>query len=433
MTSRSLLLGVLLLGFAAEARACSVPVFRYALDRWPADAYEVVVFHRGALNGEDQAALSRLVKATPTEGGFANLEVTAVDLDNRPAPALQKLWDAQENATLPWMVVRYPASAKRDETVWASPLTPTSADRLLDSPVRQSISRMIRGGETGVWVLLESGDKAKDDAAADCVLKELRRMPRVLKLPILNQNDPEDRIAPGAKLRISFGFLRLSRTNPAEQALVRMLLKSEEDLDSIEKEPMAFPIFGRARADYALVGKGIVPKNVEEACTRLVGPCTCQVKRLYPGIDLLVRANWTEPPKELSFADFAPAARWLALENLLPAESRMGPRLLGLGTVLSLSFPKRTAAFQNEWLDSAAKVMREVNFSGGETLQPASPGAGADTPAPAAVRSAETAVNPTSENGNTGGGLDGLLLVLGVGVAGTLGAAVVFGKRFGMG
>ena len=32
---------------AVPARACNVPVFRYALERWPADRYEVTVFHRG--------------------------------------------------------------------------------------------------------------------------------------------------------------------------------------------------------------------------------------------------------------------------------------------------------------------------------------------------------------------------------------------------
>ncbi len=28
------------------ATACNVPVFRYALERWEADHYEIVVFHR---------------------------------------------------------------------------------------------------------------------------------------------------------------------------------------------------------------------------------------------------------------------------------------------------------------------------------------------------------------------------------------------------
>src|SRR5512136_1886912 len=37
-----------LLSSIPSALACSVPVFRYALERWPASPYEAVVFHRGA-------------------------------------------------------------------------------------------------------------------------------------------------------------------------------------------------------------------------------------------------------------------------------------------------------------------------------------------------------------------------------------------------
>ena len=32
-----------------QARACQVPVFRYALERWQADDYHAVFIHQGAL------------------------------------------------------------------------------------------------------------------------------------------------------------------------------------------------------------------------------------------------------------------------------------------------------------------------------------------------------------------------------------------------
>jgi len=37
------------LAVAATAPACQVPVFRYALERWEADAYPVVAFHDGEM------------------------------------------------------------------------------------------------------------------------------------------------------------------------------------------------------------------------------------------------------------------------------------------------------------------------------------------------------------------------------------------------
>jgi hypothetical protein len=336
MMNRSVLLAALLFGVAADVRACSVPVFRYALDRWPADAYEVIVFHRGALKAEERALVTGLTKSVPSEGGLANVEVQMVDLDNDPPPSLKTLWEAQTDAALPWMVVRYPAAVRRDETVWATRLTAKSVERLLDSPIRRALARLIRGGETGVWLLLECGDKEKDDAAAERVRKELKRMPQVLKLPDLKKDDPEDRLAAGPELRISFTLLRLSRTDPAEQALVQMLLHSEKDLAEYSAEPMAFPIFGRGRADYALVGKGIVPQNVEEACARLVGPCTCQVKRQYPGIDLLIRTEWTAPREEVKPKDSAvveqPKEKTGPDEEVVAAaDSRLNSLLLVLG------------------------------------------------------------------------------------------------------
>ncbi|PIW14960.1 MAG: hypothetical protein COW34_07135, partial [Armatimonadetes bacterium CG17_big_fil_post_rev_8_21_14_2_50_66_6] len=55
---RKALVGLALLSLLLGGRpvsACSVPVFQYALERWPADPYEVVVFHRGPLSEQDQA------------------------------------------------------------------------------------------------------------------------------------------------------------------------------------------------------------------------------------------------------------------------------------------------------------------------------------------------------------------------------------------
>ena len=40
---------VIFLLLTGASRACNVPVFRYALERWAADHFEVVIFHRGPL------------------------------------------------------------------------------------------------------------------------------------------------------------------------------------------------------------------------------------------------------------------------------------------------------------------------------------------------------------------------------------------------
>ena len=44
---------------AAPLWACNVPVFRYALEHWRSDPYQVVFFHRGELTPEQTAEIQR--------------------------------------------------------------------------------------------------------------------------------------------------------------------------------------------------------------------------------------------------------------------------------------------------------------------------------------------------------------------------------------
>ncbi len=48
------------LGLQIPALACSVPVFRYALERWPPDTYRYVVFHDGPLTPDQQKWVDQL-------------------------------------------------------------------------------------------------------------------------------------------------------------------------------------------------------------------------------------------------------------------------------------------------------------------------------------------------------------------------------------
>ena len=57
---------------------------------------------------------------------------------------------------------------------------------------------------------------------------------------------------------------------------------------------MAFPVIGRGRVLYALVGKGIFRDTIAMASRFVVGPCSCQVKDQNPGFDLLLAVDWDE-------------------------------------------------------------------------------------------------------------------------------------------
>ena len=286
------------------ASACSVPVFRYALERWPPDLYEVVVFHRGALTGPPRALVDRLEKMTATYDSPVNVAVKTVDLAEEVGEGRKILWEAQEGAKLPWVVVRYPRIP--DRSAWSGPLEGAAIEAVLDSPVRREIGRRIARGDTAVWVLLESGDPAADDAASRLLDAELKKLVNVLEQPApADDAGPKPEPGSGPKTRpaadpitddttpvaVAFSMLRLSRRDPAETVLVNMLLDSEPDLRTFD-EPIAFPVFGRGRVLWALVGRGINESTILESGAFLAGPCSCVVKVENPGTDLLMTMDW---------------------------------------------------------------------------------------------------------------------------------------------
>jgi hypothetical protein len=289
----SLLVALLVLISGITIWACSVPVFRYALEKWPADPYQALVFHRGSLTEAQQALARDLGPEGKAGKSHANSVTRLVDLDQNPAPELLDIWKQAGTNALPRLVVRYPQAARLPSTAWSAPLEAASIAQLLDSPVRKEIAHRLQQGESAVWVLLEIGDREKDDATAKLIETRLAYLASVLKLPKL---DPEDITkglisVPEGALKLKFSLVRVSRSNPAEQAFVSTLLGTEADLQEIE-QPMAFPIFGRGRALYALIGQGINHQTIDEASSFLIGKCSCQVKELNPGVDLLLAANW---------------------------------------------------------------------------------------------------------------------------------------------
>jgi hypothetical protein len=143
-------------------------------------------------------------------------------------------------------------------------------------------------GQTAVWIFLESGNTAKDKAALGLLEKELETAIRELKEEA--ESMPEGLAGPD--LTYEFSIVPVSRSDPNESVLLSLLQSSESDLDEYSGEPVIFPVFGRGRALYALIGEGINTDNIREAIAFIVGPCGCEIKMMNPGVDLLLAANW---------------------------------------------------------------------------------------------------------------------------------------------
>jgi hypothetical protein len=342
----SLLAGLVLCVLIAQTGlACTVPVFRYALDRWAPDRFQLKAPAAHFQEEPLATQLRNLGSSSPL-----NLEAVA-----NP--------EAQE-ATLSF------PSRQKDQTqpVWNGALTPDSFNQIVDSPVRKELFRRILAGDSAVWVLIESGNVALDDTAADLIQARLKFLQTAATLPPAapnDDNDPSNRIGPGPELKIQLSLLRIRRDQKEETPFLHMLA-GPKGLDSLPKDqPSAAVVFGRGRV--LGVWSDLSESTIEEATLFLLGACSCEVKNLNPGWDLLSNTAWDS---ELEKAD---------AERLRPVSSTDAP-------------PKKTESVMPQ---TVTFVPNDPSLPA--STAPAPAGATATNPAPA-QNTATLQPEPTSEN-----------------------------------
>jgi hypothetical protein len=268
------LAGVFLLA-ATTAQSCTIPVFRYALDRWRADFFAI-------------AADEAWKKSEAGRKGGALIEKSSVNLlwseDEEAGPEAQLLW---AGTTAP---------------VTPAALTGKDLEVLATSPARDTIAKRILAGESAVWVLVESGDKERDAAFAKRLQKRLHYLESVAAIPPQDPDDPASQLGPGPDLKVGFSMLRVKRNDPRERFTVRMIAGplGKELLQG--KEPFAAPVFGRGRVLGAWKADDLDDAGIDEVSLFLLGACSCRVKTLNPGWDLLMDVDWDAKLMEQGFA-----------------------------------------------------------------------------------------------------------------------------------
>ena len=295
--SVALAAAAMLLGMRT-GEACSVPVFRYALERWPADMYRLIVFHRGALSEDEKADIAKLKALQESEYGMPPLGVFPVDVTGEIPKALAPVWEKEQKrekaGKLPRAVLMYPAATMPEGIAWTGDLGVATHVVGELSPLRRELARRLIDGQTAVWILVEKGDDKADDEAEKTLAETLGEMKKELKLP--HQVDPADAqydtsMDEGVELKIEFSVMRLAADDPKEtlfMSLLRGLLGDELD----ESLPMAVPVFGRGRALAVISKEHLTDETIADVCFFLVGPCSCQVKAQNPGFDILLPVNW---------------------------------------------------------------------------------------------------------------------------------------------
>jgi len=291
---------------------CNVPVFRYALERWTAAPYRLIIFHKGQLSTEHTNLLKGLEQLSFQGDSTLNIVTQYTDLNTTAENPLQ---GRDENLSYPLMMLFYPEETGIPYPLWLGELTEPNIDLLKASPVRKEIADLLISGETAVFLFLESGNPELDQKYYHILNQELTIMSTELRIPTsavdINGNALE--INDFQHVDLNFSIKKISRKDPAEQIFINLLLGTESDLYDY-RVPLVFPVFGQGRSLYALVGSGINKSTIEKACQSLVNWCSCEIKALHQGVDLLFLAQWSKGTGE----------SWIKAEELPPLTGLSG-------------------------------------------------------------------------------------------------------------
>lgn len=258
-----------------DASACTIPVFRYALDRWEADEYRLVVPRAWATDRET----SRLL--VPLRGNaVANVRV---EESGDPASDRARLLFPEGDAPL-----------------WQGRIDASSLEPLLDSPARRALLARLLAGDSVVWVV---ATMAADTADVDRITARLRFLEQVGELPEQNPDDPDSQLGPGPPLRLKFSVLQVSLADPAERIFATMLAGPEHADWVGAGVPFAAAVFGRGRVLGAWPLAELDDLTLEDTSLFLTGRCSCRIKNGNPGWDVLMRVDWEAALEAVAASD----------------------------------------------------------------------------------------------------------------------------------
>ena len=300
LVARRVFFLLLVLSVGASAFACKVPVFRYALERWAVDKYRLVAI----VNEASEATTQTLSQLEAMKQAGANIETDVVDLSKLTEEELWQLEDFDGSADTPRLQVFYPEKDGRRLKCWEGNLNKDSVSQWTDSPLRQQLIRDLVGGDSAIFLMIDGAEKSQNEEIAGRVRDSLAIASEEIAVPEgviprdqaaeYLQKHPEatmdDVLRSDIPLRVAFRLRRLSPNDEQESALLAMIYGLVEPSD----QPLLVPIFGRGRMLDALDAADCDHDVIMNACRYMVGECSCTVKALNPGVDLVLTTNWSE-------------------------------------------------------------------------------------------------------------------------------------------
>lgn len=279
--------------------ACDVPVFRYALERWPADPYGVLIIEDYPLTEGEKEVLRDLETWGVAGEEALNIWVNKVTRESLLESRFKNINETHPKGKSNQMVLVFPHVTRVFEGLWSGPLTKASAQSLKASPFRQKLIDGVLEGHSAIFLYLEGGD-AKKDLENQAVIKSgVQSLEQNFDLPknVISRvssatpDDPSNRLLTDVPFDLKFAFQNMPSQGGDD--VLRSILRNLEP-GHAENEPMAFAVFGRGRVLGPIVGRDFQKEVMLQIGGYLCGRCSCQVKAQNPGVDILLNINWNK-------------------------------------------------------------------------------------------------------------------------------------------
>ena len=284
--------------------ACNIPVFRYALERWPPDYYRCYIFHNAELDADAKAMATELDATYTVQSTPCNIICTFVDLNKKYPNSIMKVYNEHvKDKTLPVMVVSSPANySERQKTFWVKPFNKKALMQVVDSPARVAIYEKIMHGESAVWVLFTSGDEKRDNAARAILSGTISNLMETCTMPegvipvgqeVMHPHEEENKLELEIPLKISFSVIEVSQQDPAEAFFIENIKSSSDHMTNAAGGPFTVPIFGQGRVAAAIIERDMLLDNMTYLGYYISDACSCQAKAQNIGFDLLMLGDWS--------------------------------------------------------------------------------------------------------------------------------------------
>ena len=173
-----------------------------------------------------------------------------------------------------------------------------------DSPLRKRIASDIQSGVSAVWVVVEGADAKANQQLSSDLQTALEEATKQIAIPdgVIKREDAsrylaehkgasmDDVLRSNLPLKIQFTVQTLSHKDQEELAVAAMI----GAFANVEDAPFVFPVFGRGRMIEPLSAQRLGSAAIVGACQYMVGECSCVVKTMNPGVDLILNTDWQQ-------------------------------------------------------------------------------------------------------------------------------------------